>query len=234
MSDLPEIKNEPSVEVPRGDLDEFARGYRPEPNRRDHHHDDHRQSRFKLLPTLLAIFVVLVGGWHWIATNQLENQLERHVGELDRDEMPDITVAVDVHPLTNLVEIQITRSVRGKEGAYDAFGDALLEFFAQQVEPTIERELSERARKDTDLYAMMVPYQVSITIDKVRVPPAPPPSRMVQEIQRHLGARGYEPGPADGRLGERTRQAIEKFQRDHGIAVDGRASGELLESLRKE
>jgi len=57
---------------------------------------------------------------------------------------------------------------------------------------------------------------------------------MVQEIQRQLSARGYNPGAADGRLSERTRKAIEQFQRDQGGAVDGRATGELLELLRKQ
>jgi hypothetical protein len=234
MSDLPELKNEPTIETSRGELEEFAHGIRSAPDRRAHHDDEPRKSRFKYFPALLAILVAIVGGWHWFATDHLEKQLTHYFGEYGRDEMPDVIVAIYVHPLTNLVEIQVTRSVHGKEGAYDLLGDALLEYMGQQVEPAIERELSERARRDTDLYAMMVPYQVSITIDKVRVPPSPPPSRMVQEIQSQLSARGYDPGPADGRLGMRTRTAIEGFQRDHRLTVDGRATGDLLEMLRKK
>jgi hypothetical protein len=234
VNDLPEIKNEPSVEMPRSDLDEFARGYRSASDRHARQDDEPRKSRFKYLPTLLAILVAIVAGWHWFATNHLEKQLTLHVGKYVREQMPDLSVTVDVHPLTNLVEIQVTRSIRGKEGAYDFLGDAFLEYLAQQVEPAIERELSELARKDTDLYAMMVPYQVSISMDKVRVPPAPAPSRMVQEIQSQLNARGYDAGPADGRLGQRTRSAIVRYQQDHGLSSDGLATGDLLDSLAKK
>lgn len=41
------------------------------------------------------------------------------------------------------------------------------------------------------------------------------------EIQRALKNAGYDPGPADGRLGKRTKQAILDFQRAKGLKADG-------------
>jgi len=55
--------------------------------------------------------------------------------------------------------------------------------------------------------------------------------RMVKKIQLGLARLGYDPGPADGGLGQRTRQAIRAFQRDQGLKVDGRPSAELAASL---
>lgn len=54
----------------------------------------------------------------------------------------------------------------------------------------------------------------------------------VAGIQRALIQNGYAPGPADGVEGPRTRAAIRAFQRDAGLPQTGRASRELLESLR--
>lgn len=51
-------------------------------------------------------------------------------------------------------------------------------------------------------------------------------------VQSALQRRGYTPGPADGILGERTRRAIEAFQRDQGMTADGLISPGLLRRLR--
>jgi len=46
-------------------------------------------------------------------------------------------------------------------------------------------------------------------------------------LQRALGRLGYNPGPADGVLGARTRAAIRAFQADAGLPVTGRLSERL-------
>jgi hypothetical protein len=235
MSELPELRNEPTIETSRGELEEFTRSYRlAQGNRRAEQDDEPRKPRFKYAPTLFAILGALIVGWHWFAANHYEKELTRNLESYVRENLPDASVSVDVHPLTNLIEIQLTRKMARREAAFEFLGDALIEFARQELEPRMERDLSAVVRRDIDLYAMLVPYQVAISIDKVRAPPAPPPSRMVREIQRQLRARGYDTGSADGRLGARTRSAIEGFQRDHGLTVDGRATGELLDVLQKQ
>ena len=199
--------------------------------------EDEPQKPRRKWPVLLAVLLGFIGLWHYFCQNHLESELNRIVGNYVREHLRDSTVAVDVQPLTNLVEIQITRNVRGADAPLAFLGDAIIESVRQALEPALERKIGASARADVDLYAMLVSYQVAISIDKVRVPKAarariPPPSRMVQEIQRQLVAKGYEPGPADGRLGDQTRNAIQGFQRDHGLAEDGRPTGELLAAIR--
>lgn len=50
-------------------------------------------------------------------------------------------------------------------------------------------------------------------------------------IQKELGDRGYDVGPADGVIGPRTVRAIEDYQRDAGLPVDGLATDTLLDHL---
>ena len=54
----------------------------------------------------------------------------------------------------------------------------------------------------------------------------------VREIQRLLNGAGFDAGPTDGLIGDRTRTAIESFQQAQGLAVDGQPSWELLQALR--
>ena len=51
-------------------------------------------------------------------------------------------------------------------------------------------------------------------------------------VQQELLSRGYDPGPADGVPGRRTRAAIRRFQADVGLPVDGEVSHALLNHLK--
>ncbi|MFN0178533.1 MAG: lytic murein transglycosylase [Gemmatimonadales bacterium] len=53
-----------------------------------------------------------------------------------------------------------------------------------------------------------------------------------REVQERLAAKGWYTGPADGVLGQQTRDAIRRFQAAVGLPVDGRAGGGVLDSLR--
>jgi formylglycine-generating enzyme required for sulfatase activity len=55
----------------------------------------------------------------------------------------------------------------------------------------------------------------------------------VAETQRLLAELGYDPGPANGLLNGRTRSAIVAYQRDRGLAVNGRMTRRVVESLRR-
>ncbi|HEY7038567.1 MAG TPA: peptidoglycan-binding domain-containing protein [Methylomirabilota bacterium] len=60
--------------------------------------------------------------------------------------------------------------------------------------------------------------------------PQPAP-RYVREAQRALRDLGYEPGPLDGVVGPRTRQALLKYQRSERIAATGRLDPETMVRL---
>lgn len=60
---------------------------------------------------------------------------------------------------------------------------------------------------------------------------AKPVLNITGEVQRLLAALGYDPGPADGRLGSRTRDAIMRFQADHRLPLHGQISSGLITVL---
>ncbi len=47
-------------------------------------------------------------------------------------------------------------------------------------------------------------------------------SERIKKIQRALQAAGYNPGPADGKMGRMTSKAIRDFQEAQGLSVDGK------------
>jgi hypothetical protein len=56
---------------------------------------------------------------------------------------------------------------------------------------------------------------------------------LVLLIQTHLDALGFAPGPADGIIGPRTRDAIRRFQTDRGVTPTGTITFDLLDRLRE-
>lgn len=54
----------------------------------------------------------------------------------------------------------------------------------------------------------------------------------VMDLQWNLAVHGYDPGPADGVVGPRTRAAVEQYQIDAQLPADGRASAALLDHLQ--
>lgn len=53
----------------------------------------------------------------------------------------------------------------------------------------------------------------------------------VSRVQAGLAKLGYHTGPVDGILGYQTRLAIENYQRDHALLVDGRPSLQLAQHI---
>jgi peptidoglycan hydrolase-like protein with peptidoglycan-binding domain len=56
-------------------------------------------------------------------------------------------------------------------------------------------------------------------------------SLAVRSLQRRLSKAGFSPGPADGRYGPLTAQAVKRFQRAHHLAADGIAGALTLHAL---
>lgn len=53
----------------------------------------------------------------------------------------------------------------------------------------------------------------------------------VTKVQKKLIQYGYMTGSADGRYGEKTREAVEWFQRRNGLSVDGRVGAKTAAAL---
>ena len=54
---------------------------------------------------------------------------------------------------------------------------------------------------------------------------------MIKRLQTLLGRMGYDAGPADGKMGNRTANAIRLFQLQSGLPVNGQPSMEVLQRL---
>jgi peptidoglycan hydrolase-like protein with peptidoglycan-binding domain len=57
------------------------------------------------------------------------------------------------------------------------------------------------------------------------------PTLDVRSVQEGLARLGYEPGPADGTLGRKTRDAIRLYERDRNLKETGTITPELMEEL---
>ncbi len=62
----------------------------------------------------------------------------------------------------------------------------------------------------------------------------PTNSTSVAQAQTTLQRLGYWPGPVDGIMGPMTRSAIEEYQFDKGLSVDGRLTASLSDRLSTE
>ena len=56
----------------------------------------------------------------------------------------------------------------------------------------------------------------------------------VSDLQLRLKTLGYDPGPADGQLGPKTRAAIRAYQRDAGLRADGQVTASLVRRIKTE
>lgn len=59
-------------------------------------------------------------------------------------------------------------------------------------------------------------------------------SGRITAAQQALQVMGYDPGPVDGAMGDNTRRAVEAFQGEFGLVVDGNIDDALLDRLRAE
>lgn len=57
---------------------------------------------------------------------------------------------------------------------------------------------------------------------------------MIQKVQVALVVRGYDPGPVDGKLGQKTKVALGRFQAANGLPISGTMDLETLRRLGGE
>jgi len=62
--------------------------------------------------------------------------------------------------------------------------------------------------------------------------PPPPAASRVQQAQARLKAAGFDPGPPDGTLGPKTRDALRRYQRAKGLQATGELDAQTLEALQ--
>lgn len=67
---------------------------------------------------------------------------------------------------------------------------------------------------------------------EIQIAQAERPARaLVQQVQDALVRLGYDPGPADGLIGDRTTRSVRAFQQRAGLPADGRVTEPLYRAL---
>ena len=72
---------------------------------------------------------------------------------------------------------------------------------------------------------------LSPTATTQKNPSSPSQKTLIRDAQLLLAQLGYKPGPSDGVMGRKTRNAIEAYQRDEGLPATGEPSETLVKSL---
>lgn len=191
-------------------------------------------------PAVLAVIGVislLIGGWHYLCQREIQEQLQAFSDkELN---IPDLSVSVAVGPLNNVIDITVgyageanaTRNESLLDHLKDAFIAAVGEGFAEHL----ERSLQTRSRRDFDVYAMLLPYKVSITTrhNEPRAVQADAQDRadQVRAVQHALAACGYHVA-SDGVLGPTTSDAIRDFRIRHDLTNQSIALPALASLIR--
>lgn len=100
---------------------------------------------------------------------------------------------------------------------------------APAVQPTTSRAQEGPALQGTSAKPERIP---PVSTDLPPLDPGTGESQLVvRAVQRELAARGYDVGPLDGTLSEKTRAAISTYQSSQGLAVTGVPSDELLRQI---
>ncbi len=83
----------------------------------------------------------------------------------------------------------------------------------ERAEAIVLADRADRTYSHEETAAISQPETIEV---KVSAKP-----KSVKEIQQALASAGYEPGPVDGKMGRKTREAIRRFQKDAGLKADG-------------
>ena len=110
-----------------------------------------------------------------------------------------------------------------------------------EFEPSVELETvtASSEKTQTEIVAPAksgVPEEPSIVHQNRADEPAHMASSedtLVSLIQFALEELGFDPGPADGKLGPRTTAAIEAYQRSYDLQAEGQPTEQLLEHMEK-
>lgn len=174
-----------------------------------------------------AVLVVLLS-WHYICHLRLEAGLQERASDYLQTAALGVDAIIRVNPLTNVVQVELGLPMDEAEPSARIIGDAAAAYVNATLAPEFERRLSTAARSYMDLYAMAVPYRVSIEFAMV----GDESSRLVKDIQTELIRLGYDIGSVDGVNGPKTRSAISDVQIQLRMPADGTPSRKLLETLR--
>lgn len=113
--------------------------------------------------------LVLMFGWHLYLTTEAK----RIVSEAGAESAGEGRVDLSVNPITNVVEMKIVLPPPAEPDKDNplanigqGFGAAIGAGLVKMMEPLVERELNTKARESYDVYAILVPYRLRISMDQ--------------------------------------------------------------------
>lgn len=122
----------------------------------------------------------------------------------------------------------IYNAVAGQDGRQRDFVSRLSDLEKQGTLPTLIGAGDFEARPST---RRQVTIEQPAALIADRPAEAGAPSLGVRSVQEGLARLGYEPGPADGTLGRKTRDAIRLYERDRNLTETGNITPELMREL---
>lgn len=148
------------------------------------------------------------------------------------------------------IRIEVLRPLPTTNAQIDQFNAVVADYNSRCGSYRYRQGTLTRAQREVERVRAQIvasvrpPWQASVSpggsvSQRPSVPPAQPRpaqqwSQLTLDVQNALTELGYQPGPADGLYGARTRSAIQSFQRDVGVATDGLVTPALLQRLRQE
>ena len=81
-------------------------------------------------------------------------------------------------------------------------------------------QLIARRVREARIYSEIVPHTASVD-----------DTRLIARTQAILSSLGFDAGPADGKMGRKTRDAIAAFQTSKGLPATGEIDKTLIEAL---
>ncbi len=119
-------------------------------------------------------------------------------------------------------------------------GDKDAESKRDDVAKALRPEQLERARAAAELWQAKPLDKNANSVDVPeawRTDAAPTASidlsRIVSNVQSILNKNGYDAGPADGIIGQKTRDAVMAFQKEHGMNPTGKVDPDFVKALLK-
>jgi peptidoglycan hydrolase-like protein with peptidoglycan-binding domain len=110
-------------------------------------------------------------------------------------------------------------------GTTDAFDTSIIETgIAEPSPPPAEPPVTTAEPSE--------PYQIAIPKDAPIGPQSP--AERIAEVQQALVLLGYKIGEADGVWGNKTRNAVVKFQKKHKLEADGLVGAQTARRMNRE
>ena len=113
------------------------------------------------------ILIVLIFSWHLYLTNDAR-RIAREAST--KSTGTEAEISLSINPITNVINMTLTMppSEIDKDNPWaevgKQLGTVLVTGLIKTIEPMAERELNTKAREHLDIYALMVPYRLRITL----------------------------------------------------------------------